>query len=94
VIWACLLALAFSWIPKRLVSVSLIFLLGFACGQVTAYRVLVHADRPATTAKVTAKAQRHSRRAAKKGARVAERSEKRQELEPVPRLWYLPVAGS
>ena len=90
-IWACLLAWAFSWIPKRLVAVGLIFLLGFACGQVTAYRALVHADRPAATAK----AQRHSKRlAAKKGAEVARGSEKRQEPEPPPRLWYLPVAGS
>ena len=91
-IWACLLAWAFSWIPKRLVAVGLIFLLGFACGQVTAYRALVHADRPAATAK----AQRHSRQrsAARKGAEVARGSEKRQEPEPPPRQWYLPVAGS
>ena len=90
-IWACLLAWAFSWIPKRLVAVGLIFLLGFACGQVTAYRALVHADRPAATAR----AQHQSKRlAAKKGAEVARGSEKRQAPEPPPRLWYLPVAGS
>ena len=32
-------------LPRSLVTGSLIFLLGFACGQETAYRVLVHSPR-------------------------------------------------
>ncbi len=35
-----------SLLPRPLVWGGLIFILGFSCGQVTAYRVLVHAPRP------------------------------------------------
>lgn len=35
-----------SLLPRPLVTGGLVFILGFACGQVTAYRVLVHAPRP------------------------------------------------